>query len=1345
MVSRGRQKTLVGLAVALALSGCARREPGPAAKPVVGKAVTIPAENVGFQLVKPDKEKRSGLYACSPYDAYKKFSVPWLFSSCADGKCGKPGGAARQPTAGKRIWLVGKLEEIVTEKCFLVAEAGSIKGGDIQIPVKYVRYFGPGRDKLVKRAVYVLADLPALPAGKYRAVLIFQDYSYRGDKSKISGPICERPWHRLVCNFEVRAAKSTIAKPGFPVAGAWSVASVKGLQTRLVARAGEFPAGAPALMRLELRHKDGRAFAQNAISAAYRGRFSARDARGKPVGGRVRPLRFNTVIAAGKTLVLAEFDAAADCGLRAPGRYRVRFEGHKRTPQGLVDLPASPDLEVRIAPAADISWGKAAGGLRLGLSPARVTLEHGEKSFGLRVCYENVGGKPLQVPDHQGGRGVNAFRIMFAGYKAGRPFYACFAFERSKTVSPRPRTLKPGERFSEEFRFPEGLGAGGRLPRLLPGESFTLRAGLCDKLDPMGPKDWKAATTLRSGPITVTRRKYEVSWGKPSGGLRVGLSPMKVTLKAGQTLFKVRVWYQNVGKKYTDVPVHKTPHLNSYRVMFAGYKAGKPFHAYYFMERDEFCPPGKKRLRPGERFSEEFPLEAFASRREALAARGKGKGLHYFHGMPVLAGGESLTLRAGLCAGHDPADPKDWKAATTLRSGLVTVTRAGKVSWGKAANGLRAGLAPLPRGELFPEAVHLHNTAAKPLRIPGLHWAPSWQFTYTAASGRVLVASPLLKPKPPPQFPPFVIPAGSKKRIELSYVDASYGGGRFQDASKPKQKWTEMLKALPAGKYGLTLTYEFTAPAGFECWRGRVTAGPVAVEVAKPAAAKAAVISIPDRPIPFTLVPPGKEKRNGLYAFWFPPGKKWDYRQAFSAAAGGKSPGRQRALIVGRRITLVGKLPGTVGEHDFFQGQGGAIKGAEIEVTAKYVRYTGLTSEPPARRAAYLVVYLPALPAGKYRVKVGIADYIYKGDRTKVTRAPPTRAPTFLRPLTCEFEVRAAGEVAWGKAAGGLKAGLSAVKAGFESGKPMELIVHLENTGSRPLKLARAGAMYWLGYSLEWHLVFRRKGGLIPLRAVNTTPFWKYNPPHVSLAPGQSAPVRLLVGGKGWQFHDARPNVRKRAAPLKALPPGRYTVTASYEHRAGHPQEEVCPYWHGKLVAGPVTVEVVRPAAKASWGKAVQNLQVGLSAGDTKFESGKPMEFTVHVRNAGKKARRASGGLKSPLDWWLSFAPVKGGGAVFAARNTVVDKMKRELPMPFNLGPGERVTVNLRAGGGSWRFFPVKGAEVDVSKPAASLPPGRYAVTARFPSPAAPRPDWRSTMSTGPVPVVVRPAAGKKP
>ena len=103
MATSGK-KLLIGAAAAallaaLALPGCGRREPGPVAKPVVGKAVTVPAKSVRFHLLKPGREERSGLYAMAEVQTPE---LPELFGLLAGGKVMKP-------VAGKPLMLVGKL------------------------------------------------------------------------------------------------------------------------------------------------------------------------------------------------------------------------------------------------------------------------------------------------------------------------------------------------------------------------------------------------------------------------------------------------------------------------------------------------------------------------------------------------------------------------------------------------------------------------------------------------------------------------------------------------------------------------------------------------------------------------------------------------------------------------------------------------------------------------------------------------------------------------------------------------------------------------------------------------------------------------------------------------------------------------------------------------------------------------------------------------------------------------------------------------------------------------------------------------------------------------------------
>jgi hypothetical protein len=527
------------------------RGPHPSGGP---RLTAVPAQCVNFWSVAPDqnkrrgrgwlaaseKGKRGGLHAMAmPFARdkarYKDMPSPMFhYRRAVQGRADKP--RARWP-----VILAGKLPGTVSEKDLFLPESGKIKGGEIEIPVRYVRYTGPVDRELANRSVYFIVYLPLMLPGKYRVTVRFVDYSYAGNLRKLNPAEGASRLKPLVREFEVVKAITFLEIPAGEtrvylrpvdkekrsglyavrpahlrapilwserVAGVFSAAA-DGKRRPLVADdhvvlVGKLPGTVSGVDFF--RAEDGRVKG-NKIDIPIKFVRYAGPSRGRPASRAAYLVAQLPRLPAGKYRAVVVFKDYVYRG----NKYKIARPMSSEPP-----LPRFKRLtcEFEVKPAAGekaaakkISWGMAVKGLRVGLSPAGVTLEHGAKSFGVRVWYENIGGKPVQVPDHRGGRVVNAFRIMFAGDKAGKPFYACFAFERCKTVTPRPRTLKPGERFSEEFRLPDSLGAGARsrLPRLLPGESFTLRVGLCAKLDPMGPKDWQAATTLKSGAVTVTR------------------------------------------------------------------------------------------------------------------------------------------------------------------------------------------------------------------------------------------------------------------------------------------------------------------------------------------------------------------------------------------------------------------------------------------------------------------------------------------------------------------------------------------------------------------------------------------------------------------------------------------------------------------------------------------------------------------------------------------------------------------------------------------------------------------------------------------------------------------------
>lgn len=172
----------------------------------------------------------------------------------------------------------------------------------------------------------------------------------------------------------------------------------------------------------------------------------------------------------------------------------------------------------------------------------------------------------------------------------------------------------------------------------------------------------------------------------------------------------------------------------------------------------------------------------------------------------------------------------------------------------------------------------------------------------------------------------------------------------------------------------------------------------------------------------------------------------------------------------------------------------------------------------------------------------------------------PAAQPPAARP-----PAPAADPVAWGAAVGGVKAGLQPGAARFPSGGEMSFTVHLQNAEGKALQL-RAGSI------AGWRLVFTPAGGDVPrtLRMVGSDPG-----PGADLALDSkaSAAVPIVIKPDWWAFKDASPGGTK--PELAALPPGKYSVTASHANVSDHAQGDPCPYWHGQVTSGAVEIEIV--------------------------------------------------------------------------------------------------------------------------------------------------------------------------
>ncbi len=168
-------------------------------------------------------------------------------------------------------------------------------------------------------------------------------------------------------------------------------------------------------------------------------------------------------------------------------------------------------------------------------------------------------------------------------------------------------------------------------------------------------------------------------------------------------------------------------------------------------------------------------------------------------------------------------------------------------------------------------------------------------------------------------------------------------------------------------------------------------------------------VVIPAERVLFQVVPPGKERRGGLYARWV--SGEEQLAPASEMFTGLADQGQKPLMATeGGWPMLVGRLPGTVNGmgFDFFQPQAGSVKDGNINIPVKFIRWSGEFTESPPPRAVYFTVDLPALPPGKYRATVTFPNFEYAGDKSKITVSPKTRIWRFVEGLTCEFEVKPA-------------------------------------------------------------------------------------------------------------------------------------------------------------------------------------------------------------------------------------------------------------------------------------------------------------------------------------------------
>lgn len=243
----------------------------------------------------------------------------------------------------------------------------------------------------------------------------------------------------------------------------------------------------------------------------------------------------------------------------------------------------------------------------------------------------------------------------------------------------------------------------------------------------------------------------------------------------------------------------------------------------------------------------------------------------------------------------------------------------------------------------------------------------------------------------------------------------------------------------------------------------------------------------------------------------------------------------------------------------------------------------------------------------------------------------------------------------------------------FLEGEPIRLDLLYRNTSARDMKLLNVNDTHAVGY-----LTFTAKaGGALWIPVYEPGGKMSELPMAVAmLAKGEQTSLELSTDSRWWAFREAG-----KSARLKSLPPGKYTVTASYEHAAGHAQEEICPYWHGKVATGAVEIEI---KAKGAAGEApAGNVTAALLGDPARWPRCSvvydDMQFMggcrVEVQGSGKvKVTTAYNRTKKDYELALDEKDVQALFRLCAERNVLAVKGRTGPGVPEEGHPDIRLT-----------------------------------------------------------------------
>jgi hypothetical protein len=259
-----------------------------------------------------------------------------------------------------------------------------------------------------------------------------------------------------------------------------------------------------------------------------------------------------------------------------------------------------------------------------------------------------------------------------------------------------------------------------------------------------------------------------------------------------------------------------------------------------------------------------------------------------------------------------------------------------------------------------------------------------------------------------------------------------------------------------------------------------------------------------------------------------------------------------------------------------------------------------------------------------------------------------------------EFEVKepakpaAKDEVAWGKEAGGLQAGIVG-PGSARIGEKARFVVRLRNVSKETINVSVWPL--WMCYPG----VVDSRGNKVPTTTAPAVDF-SIIPKSLTLKPGETVDAGrsdLLVAEP-----DQKVTVPDGVVDFCAIhvAPGKYTAGCIGFLKENHTLETA-------------TVEFeVKPASVTAWGKEVDGLQAGLSLAEKRaYHTGETVTLAVRVRNVSKEAVQ----FQYLRQFFMENAPtvVDGGGKPVRFRYGLLDTAIFHVPVDVNLAPGKETVL----------------------------------------------------------------------